>query len=60
MIIGGGQFLMSEVPLYGVGCASNGDPARASMRCCAARIGVGSGKDIGKDKPAFGWELEPL
>ena len=20
---------------------------------------VGSGKDIGKDKPAFGWELEP-
>ena len=21
---------------------------------------VGSGKDIGKDKPAFGWELEPF
>jgi hypothetical protein len=21
---------------------------------------VGSGKDIGKDKPAFGWELQPL
>ena len=21
---------------------------------------VGSGKNIGKDKPAFGWELEPF
>ena len=21
---------------------------------------MGSGKDIGKDKPAFGWELEPF
>ena len=21
---------------------------------------MGSGKDIGQDKPAFGWELEPL
>ena len=21
---------------------------------------AGSGKDIGQDKPAFGWELEPL
>jgi len=23
-------------------------------------MAVGSGKDIGKDKPAFGWELEPF
>ena len=25
-----------------------------------ATVHVGSGKDIGKDKPAFGWELEPF
>jgi hypothetical protein len=44
---------------YAQGTPADGgvDP---SARLTCTQLLVGSGKDIGQDKPAFGWELEPL
>ena len=39
---------------------SDSRPLDLKSVTCSAGTRVGSGKDIGQDKPAFGWELEPL